>query len=244
MQEFRVGEVISRAFSILFKNFVPFMVLTAIVYAPIIVGTLVVLGRAQEGMLEEQDPTILIPFVVSVSVGTFVLNLIASAAVMYGVIEQLRGQHASMGACISVGLKRLLPVLGVGVLMGLCIVLGLAALIIPGIIIYCMFYVAVPVTVIEHLGPIDALKRSKALTDGFKGSLFLLIILLALIGAGIGMVVGLVPEAAPDTVELVIDLGSDVFLGALSAVVTAIAYHDLRVIKEGVNVDDLVRVFE
>jgi uncharacterized membrane protein len=164
--------------------------------------------------------------------------------VMYGVIEQLRGQHASMGACISMGLKRLLPVLGVGLLMALCILLGLAALIIPGVIMIFMFYVAVPVTVIEHLGPIDALKRSKALTDGFKGALFGLNFLVGLIGAGIGLVVGIIDEAAPGTVALVIDLGTDVFLGALGAVITAIAYHDLRVIKEGVNVDDLVRVFE
>lgn len=244
MQEFRVGEVISRAFSILFKNFVPFMVLTAIVYAPIIVATVLMTGRIQEGMLEEQDAVSLIVFGVGIVLASIVLNLVASAALMYGVIEQLRGGHASMGACISAGLKRLLPVLGVGLLMTLCIMLGFVALVIPGVILIFMFYVAVPVTVIEHLGPIDALKRSKALTDGFKGSLFALNFLVALIGGGIGLVVGIVKGAGSETVGLVLDLGIDVFTGALGAVITAIVYHDLRVIKEGVNVDDLVRVFE
>lgn len=241
MQELRVGDVISRAFSILFKNFVPFMVLTAVVYTPIIVMTLMMVSRAERGELDEQDAAV---FGVSVGLAAFLLNLIASAAVMYGVIQQLRGQHAGMGASISVGLKRLLPVLGVGVLMGVCILLGLAALIIPGIILVFMFYVAIPVTVIEHLGPIDALKRSKALTDGYKGTLFGLNFLIGLISGGVNLVVGIIQEAAPGTAALVIDLGSSIFLGALGAVVTAIVYHDLRAIKEGTNVDDLVRVFE
>jgi uncharacterized membrane protein len=241
MQDLRVGDIVSRAFSILFKNFVPFMVLTAIVYTPIIVMTLMMVSRAEAGEIDEQGVLI---FGGSVGFATFLLNLIASAAVMYGVIQQLRGQHASMGACISVGLKRLLPVLGTGLLMGICILLGFVALIVPGIILTLMFYVAVPATVIEHQGPVEALKRSKALTDGYKGALFGLNFLIGLIGAGVGLVIGLLQEALPGTAGLIINLGSDVFFGALSAVVTAIVYHDLRAIKEGVNVDDLVRVFE
>jgi hypothetical protein len=241
MQELRVGEIVSRAFSILFKNFVPFMLLTAVVYAPVIVMTLVMVGRAETGDIDEQGIMI---FGGSVGLAAFLLNLIASAALMYGVIQQLRGQHASMGACISMGLKRLLPVLGTGLLMGLCIMGGFIALIIPGIILVLMFYVAVPVTVIEHLGPLEALKRSRALTDGYKGALFGLNFLIFLISLGIGIAVNLIKAAMPETAGLFLDLATDVFSGALGAVVTAIVYHDLRAIKEGVNVDDLVRVFE
>lgn len=35
-----------------------------------------------------------------------------------------------------------------------------------------------------------------------------------------------------------------VFTGALGAVNTAVVYHDLRTIEDGVNVDALVQVFE
>lgn len=241
MQEFRIGDVISRAFSILFKNFVPFMILTGIVYSPIIVATLLVAGRAQAGTLGEQG---MMAFAFGGGLASFVLNMVASAAVMYGVIQQLRGDHASMGACISAGLRRLLPVIGVSILMAICITLGMFLLIIPGIVLMLMFYVAVPATVIEHLGPIDALKRSKELTDGYKVSLFGLVIVLVLVTIGIGICVGLVQAMMPESVGMVINLGFDVFTGALGAVVTAVVYHDLRVIKDGVSVDDLVRVFE
>lgn len=239
MTELLVGAVISRSFSILFKNFVPFMLLTAIVHVPLI-AVLVFFGSGAGSVGEEG--ALGVGF--ATGLGTFLLNTIASAAVIYGVFQQLRGQHVSMGACITVGLGRLLTVLGVGILTIICIGLGYMALIIPGIIITFMLHVAVPVAVVENPGAIESLKRSKELTDGFKANIFGVVFVLALIGGGCGLILGIFMEILPGIAGVIAKQGVEIFFGALSAVATGVIYHDLRVIKDGVNVDDLVRVFE
>jgi hypothetical protein len=241
MQEFRIGDVLSRSFSIFFKNFVPFMLLTAIVYTPLIVMAVRASQGDVWGGMEGEEDTIE-GFVTNI--GTLLLQLVASAAVMYGVIQQLRGQHANMGACLAMGVRRLLPVIGSGLLMILAIGLGFIALVIPGIIVYLILYVTIPVTVIERPGVFAALSRSSDLTKGYKGHIFLIVLLLWLLGFGLTWVAGNVQESLPSSVGLVVSLTVNVFTGALGAVVSAVVYHDLRAIKEGVNVDDLVRVFE
>ena len=241
MQEFRIGDVLSRSFSIFFKNFVPFVLLTAIVYTPLIIMTVRASQGDSWGGMEEDEDT-LEGFVSSI--GTMMLQLIASAAVMYGVIQQLRGQHASMGACLAMGLKRLLPVIGAGFLMMLAIGFATMALVIPGIIVYLMLYVTVPVSVIERPGIFAALSRSSELTKGYKGHIFLIILVLVLLAFGVGFVAGMVQESLPRSAGLVLGLAVDILAGAVGAVVTAVVYHDLRAVKEGISVDDLVRVFE
>ena len=60
---------------------------------------------------------------------------------------------------------------------------GLASilLLIPGIVVLCMFYVAIPVAVVERMGASDALSRSKALTAGHKMTIFGLTLLSGLV---------------------------------------------------------------
>ena len=94
---------------------------------------------------------------------------------------ELQGQHASIGACISTGIVRLLPVLGVAILQMLAIAGGFIAIIIPGLIVYCMLYVATQASVLERPGIVGALKRSRELTDGHKMEIFGIVVVMWLI---------------------------------------------------------------
>ena len=47
---------------------------------------------------------------------TVVLNILVSSALTYGVVMELQGRRASIGACISTGLVRFFPTLGVAIL--------------------------------------------------------------------------------------------------------------------------------
>lgn len=239
MLELRIGDVLARSLDVLFKNFVPFMLLTAVVHLPFIVLGLL-FGSGAAGT----DPATVGLLGAAGGLGGYVLDTIASAAVIYGVFQQLRGQHASMGACISIGLGRLLPVIGVGILSFLCICLGLVALVIPGIIVALMLYVAVPVTVVEKLGAVESLKRSKELTQGHRGILFGLLLVVTLCAGAFGAFVGFFVAILPDIVETIVRQGISILTSAWGAAMTGVVYHDLRVIKDGVQVDDLVSIFE
>jgi hypothetical protein len=96
-----------------------------------------------------------------------------SGALVYAVVDLQRAGSASAGECLARGLKVLPKVFLVTLLYGVVTLVGYLLLIVPGVIFSLMFAVCVPVAVVEGRGPIDSLKRSKELTDGYKGLIFI-----------------------------------------------------------------------
>ncbi len=240
--EFRAGEALSKGFAIWFKNLPAFVVLSALVYSPLIVYTVVIISgeMSTEAFQKWSWVTGLLGFP---------LSLVATAAVLYGTIEQLRGRHAGIGESIGIGIKRLLPVLGVGFLSGLAIVAGMFLLVIPGIIVACVLYVATPAAVIERPGVFGALRRSSELTKGSRWPIFgigaLLIALNLIIGYMLQKSLVSLPAELADLKKYIwLELGKSIVLASLNATINGVVYHDLRVAKEGVQTEDLARVFE
>lgn len=243
MHTFSVGEVLKRSFGIWLKNLVPFTLLTLLVYSPLFIYTFIFFSS------DSITASSILTYGLVTLAGGLTLSQVAAGAVTYGVIQQLRGQHAGIGKCISVGISRLIPVILVGLLVLLCIAGGLLLLIVPGVILACMLYVAVPAAVVERPGVFGALKRSADLTKGYKGSIFGLLFIIGIIENVISKVV----ESAFATdfktmddvkVYFIVLLVVAVALGALRAVTNAVAYHDLRLTKEGVDVNQLAAVFD
>ena len=177
------------------------------------------------------------------------LNTLATAALIYGVFQQLRGSHASMLDCVSMGLKRLILAVMVALVAGICIGFGVLLLIVPGLILLCMFYVAIPAAVIERTGVFESLKRSKDLTHGYKGTIFMIWLILVIGVFATNTILGANDNTEYQTIAEMqqtayIDQAIQILWGSIQAVVTAVVYHDLRHIKDGVDVEDLVRVFE
>jgi len=52
-----------------------------------------------------------------------------------------------------VGLSRFLPVIGIAFVQGFLILLGVILLIVPGLILYTMWFVGLQACVVERLGP-------------------------------------------------------------------------------------------
>jgi uncharacterized membrane protein len=92
-------------------------------------------------------------------------------------------------------LSQFLPYLGGKIIYGIMVLIGMVLLIIPGIIVSYMFLYVGYLIVDRQLGPIEALKESKVITDGSKWHLFLfsmVIALLNIIGAvclGVGLLI-------------------------------------------------------
>jgi hypothetical protein len=172
------------------------------------------------------------------------LGSVAAGALTFGVLQALRGKPISLGECISTGFARLLPVLGVSFLVALCVLGGFILLIVPGFIVLCMLTVAVPVAVIEKPGVMASLRRSAALTKGFKGTIFAIYFVLWLLGILIGFVVAIPLVTMGLLGALLTTAASLVVSGALQAALPAVIYQRLRDIKEGASVEDLAKVFD
>jgi hypothetical protein len=138
---------------------------------------------------------------------------------------------------------------------------GLAALgflvsLIPAAILYLMWLLAIPACVIERLGPFRSLGRSRVLTKGHRWKLFGLalavLIPVAIIGAviaGVAIAVGTgaafgLPATITRTLPQTLGLVWTAIWTAFYAVLGGVAYHDLRIAKEGIGTDQIAAVFE
>ena|SRR5271165_606406 len=156
----------------------------------------------------------------------------------------MRGRDISIGEAFSGAVRRLLPVIGALILAGVALVGGLFLLVVPGVILWCMFYVAIPVCVVERLGPFASLGRSSDLTQGYRWRIFGLSIFLLLIGfvnVGLQKVLNMAVGGIPATVGVA---SLQVVFSAFGLIVCSVAYHDLRVAKEGIDIEQLASVFD
>lgn len=250
--DFRAGRVLARTFSTLFRNILPFGLLALVLTSPTFIYMILTLSGhgLEQGAQSPLEGIVL--FVVD-----FLLGYLVTAALVYGTIQDLRHEKVSIGECFSNGLSMMFPVVGVAIVSGLLTGLAALALIIPGIIVAIMLWVAIPVAVIERRG-LESLPRSSDLTRGYRWRIFFLLLLLLVIFFGIGLIVGAVsaaismtdmnsgPGFSPSAVTglLTTQWVFSAFLSALTAVLAAVSYHDLRVAKEGADTEQIAAVFD
>lgn len=137
------------------------------------------------------------PGLIFAALGIFLLIFIplaiAGQAVMIrATLSASNDEVATIGDCLSTAGRNLFPLLGLGILSGLAIGLGLLLLIVPGIILMIMWYVAAPSLVVEQLGVTGSMERSADLTRGARWNVLLLVIIAGAIGFGVSMVFGMI----------------------------------------------------
>ena len=135
------------------------------------------------------------------------------------------------------------------VLMAVNPFLGLTAFlfIVPGIILFLMWSLAVPAKVVEHKGIFDSMSRSMELTKGSRGRIFIIMLLMLvlvlaitwllqapiLIGAGFGFKAGIQRLAIGwQVAALVAEFISRSLVGAWATIALSLIYYDQRVRKE------------
>ena len=154
----------------------------------------------------------------------------------------------SVGASISIGVRYMLPVLPIVVVSGIAIYASLI-LILPGLYLMGMWFVIVPVFIVEGTG-FGSLGRSARLTDGYRwplaglAALFVLTFILVfavMIGSQFVFStlgdVGLILSGAATAVISAI-------IYCLGSSMAALAYLRLRELKEGAGISEIAEVFE
>ncbi len=251
-----VGGLLSTTLSIWWKHVASFTLLSVVVYSPFAVtfglfyGTLLTAGMQPRGADDVASFGIA---VFGVWLLTLFLAVIQAGAVTFGTVRHLAGERAGLGAMLRVGLRRTLPVIGVAIVLWLGFVLGFVLLVVPAVLLAVASCVAIPAAVVERPGVTGAIRRSFALTRGRRGTLFAagLVILMvvwvlaAIVQVGVTAVSALLlpREMAMAGMMIASQLGN-VFFSALPLVGIAVAYHELRQEKEGVDTAALAKVFE
>jgi uncharacterized membrane protein len=247
--DFRVGHVFSQTWEVFSRNFLRFSVITGIASLP----PLLIPQTAPN----PANPFANLGWVLVALFLMIVLGTLSQAIVLYGAFQAMRGRPVRLADCLRVGLNRFFPIIGLAITVGVGVMLGSMLLLVPGLMLYMMWFVATPVCVVEQLGPFGSLGRSRALTKGHRWKLFGLMLLILLpaviVGAvlvgvmavlvGTGGIIGL-PAALATPLGQIINLIWSAAWGAFFAVLIVVTYHDLRVVKEGIDTEQIAAVFE
>lgn len=177
---------------------------------------------------------------------------IMQAIITRGLVTEHEGGRPSFGQCMAQGLKFAIPIVILTILWWFAIMAGLFLLIVPGLILTCMWAVSIPALVEEGTGVLGAFGRSRELTRGHRWKIFGLLAVI-LIGFYLAMaVMGIVGLSVSDDALaatemsppfLIVTAASGLIFGLLWATVQPSLFVELRDAKEGGSAGDLQQVF-
>ncbi len=243
---FRVGRVFSTTGSLFSRNFLKFFVVTAVAALPVLwfqSGAMVEINQSLRA--GTKSPAAALGLIFGVLLFWIVLNLLSQAVIVHGAFQDMRSRPVNLGESLVKGLSRFVPVLLLGLCVGICFILGFMLLIVPGLILVTMWAVATPACVVERLGPLRSMGRSRELTKGSRWKVFGIIILLGVVSSIIGGVLqGIVPPMAGNIVGLVGIWIWNTLYGTFSGIIVAVMYHELRAAKDGVDIEQMAAVFD
>jgi low temperature requirement protein LtrA len=236
--EFRIGNLISRAFEVSAANFPFYFIITLISSLPsLLIG-------AGPPVAEPADLWSRLPVIALTVVLWIVLNTIGEAVILYGAFQRLSGRPLELAAALRRAVACFLPLLGLALLSGLAIAFGSVLLVVPGVILFVMWAVAVPACVVERLGPIESMSRSAALTKGHRWAIFAVMLLAGIVNAVVSVIVDSVLPASVPMLVAIADLVWSAVWAVYWNCMTVMIYHDLRVAKEGVGTQQIASVFD
>jgi uncharacterized membrane protein len=238
--DFRIGPVITRSATILSRHFLIFFLIGVVANLPS-----VLLGQGGESIT---SPTATGQGAILLIIGgllSFVLSMISQAVMVHASFQAMRMRPVNVGESLKVGLARVVPVFLLAILMGILGGLAFLLLIVPGFIVMTMWFVSTPACVVERTGPWASMKRSAALTKGHRWKIFGLLLLLVLLSL---IVAGLMQLVLMQVGSTILVLLGTLLWGALWTAYYSIAvvmtYHDLRVAKEGIDIEQIASVFD
>jgi len=244
MNEFRIFRALGLAFRSWFNNFIPFTLVAAVLYSPVVIWILTWNPSEASSLEEILDKAFVWPIYLIIGLSTLLAPMMT-----YRVIHELNGTKVSMLTSIKYGMRGIMPAIILAVITN---VLQL----VPGggigaAVVTCMWFVAAPVAVAEQLGPFQALSRSSELTKGRRWGIFGLTLLIGLMLIGM-LTVWIVPmfEKSGEDLAASLTRSSLLFVGTMAlfqmftGIVEAVSYALLRQDKDGVTHDALARVFE
>jgi hypothetical protein len=226
--DLRIGTIVGRSTRVFARHIIPFCLLGAIYAAPSLIP-------APPG----KDASPLAPLL------QLLFTPITQAIVVYATFQDLCGRPFAITESFRRGLSRFFPIIGLSICWVIVITLGFVMLIVPGVLFLLMFLVALPACVVERLGPIESMTRSAELTKGHRWKVLGLLLLLALIVIGCSAILGAIlllwPGTAVSTIGIFV---LQVLFGAYESIIVAVLYSDLRMARDGIDLEQIAAVFD
>jgi uncharacterized membrane protein len=239
----RLGDVYGRSLKMFAAHWLAYCGMMALGYAPI---AIFMSGLAANIIPEMEGHTFasaLPVFIVIAALG-FCL-LLAPAAIALAVVQDISGRGFSFGQSVRIALRRSPAILALTLLIVLFGMVGMVLLIVPGVIVFCIYSVAIPACIIEGLGPIKSMSRSAFLTKGNRWRISGILCELYIGGIAIEQLARFIlHRITSDIATLAISMTLDIVVGAFTALALGVLYAQLRIAREGVDIEHVAKVFD
>jgi hypothetical protein len=280
-RQFGIGNVVGDTFTLFFRHLPAVMGVTLVIFLPTIIHAVLKALHALEATGPEGLPKADYSAVGMQILQVLVLQPLTNAMLCLAFFHALRERPITVGESARAGLGRVPATVGVVICQGLAYAgLGIAGMVLifaggfmvsaigslAGAIVWAAFsvlgvwlvlwvvlgfYVAVPITVVERIGPIAAMSRSLELCRGVRLRLFFVLVLVYLVPVALAVVSGVLETAmeagSPGTaacVSLLTQEALTLLMTSLGAVSMSVCYYHLRCAKEGLDVETLAAAFD
>ena len=169
---------------------------------------------------------------------SFLIQYLLTGALTRGAAGSVIGRPVDVKASYGYAFSRLLPLIGLALLVGIVVALGLVLLIIPGIIFAVFLAMAVPAFIVERLGVTASMSRSWNLVKGYWWHTLGVIFVAGLIASVITRVFSAIGGTSFLGVWITSAIGQ-IITAPFVALVAVLLYVDLRARHEGLTADTL-----
>jgi hypothetical protein len=211
-----VGEVINETFSIYGQN------LGALLGSAIVVW--VIVGFCA-GLLEAGGGWIAILLAAIIRMAGLALYTGFVVRLVQDVRDGRRDQ--TVGDLFSAAAPAILSLIVFGILYAIGVAIGLALLIVPGLILITFWSVGAPAIVVEHADPFGAFGRSWRLVRGDAWSVFGTLVVVLLIVIAVGVVLGIIATPIGNGANIVASILSSVLTAPVFALAVSVMFFEL-----------------
>ncbi len=243
---FSIGNVLSTSLAVYGHNFISFTIVALVLQVPVLLLELFANPAANPAAPNPvaSDPGGFFGYLGLSLVAGALFNGITTATLVYGSVQDLRGQRASIGECFSRAMAVVVPIVLAALAYSILMSLGMALLIIPGVIILVTYWLYAPAIVVERLGVGGAFTRSADLTRGKRWPIFGLMLIYGVILYAVSFAAVFLGAVGGFVSLTIITFAINTVVGASISVGSAVTYFLLRSEKEGVDIDQIAQVFD
>jgi hypothetical protein len=243
------GALLDRAFRLYTSNFSLMLGITAAAYVPFYLIMVVIESRVG---INVQAPsgglsTLLFQIVFMILWASIAFP-IASGAATYAISERYLGNEVTIGEALGLALSRFWTLSLAQITATIRVMFGFLLLIVPGILWMLSYALIVPAVLIEGQKATPSLRRSRDLVKGQRGKvfcvMFIINLLQGILALGVSMISGMIfnsDSAGGAVLHSAMNNLLSIFLTPLGIVATILLYYDMRIRKEGFDLEMLSR---
>lgn len=243
------GVLLDRAFRLYATNFSLMLGIAAIAYVPFYLIVMILEShidialKTRSGVL-----SVLFFYLGMLLLWASIVVPIANGASTFAISERYLGNDVTIAAALRRGLRHLLSLSIAQVTASIRIFFGFLLLIVPGILWMLSYSLVVPVILVEGQKGLASLRRSRDLIKGYRGKAFAILLVVYIFQfvamRGLYFLTGMLFSAESSTGAVLSSALSSllsVVLTPLIIIAPILLYYDMRIRKEGFDLEMLSR---